>query len=228
MRARSRRGTIIPLFAPPAGLSPESVRFIHKMAYDRKAFAAALINMAVKGFLTISQDDGGTYTLKRTGKTVGDCALSPNEIALADALFDELTGSIELSRKTTRHPARHHRIEERAEERVREAYFVTNAGWFAGGIAILALTALASALLAEDPGTAIPVMLWVAGWSVGTAFLLHQAWQGWVSVFAGPGSRFANFFGAVVTTIFAVALRRRPRLRLLHVRLSVSTARSWR
>jgi len=25
----------------PAGLSPEAVRYIHKMAYDRKAFAAA-------------------------------------------------------------------------------------------------------------------------------------------------------------------------------------------
>jgi len=200
-----KRGTIIPLFAPPAGLSPESVRFIHKMAYDRKAFAAALINMAVKGFLTISDDDSGTYTLKRTGKTVGDCGLSPNEIAMADSLFDDLTGSIELKQEN-------HTVIQRAitalknglKNECEKHYFVTNAGWFAGGVAVLALTALASALLAEDPGTAIPVMLWVAGWSVGTAFLLHQAWQGWQSVFIGPGSRFSNFFGALVTTIFAV------------------------
>ncbi|MEJ0028203.1 MAG: DUF2207 domain-containing protein [Rhizomicrobium sp.] len=199
-----RRGTIIPLFAPPAGLSPESVRFIHKMAYDRKAFAAALINMAVKGFLTISED-GGTYTLTRTGKTVGDCGLSPNEIAMADALFDSPTDSIEL--KQTNHTVIQRAItalKNGLKNECERHYFVTNAGWFAGGLAILGLTGLASALLAEEPGTAIPLMLFVSVWSVAAAFLLHQAWQGWVSVFAGPGSRVANFAGAVVTSIFAI------------------------
>ena len=219
-----KRGTIIPLFAPPAGLSPESVRFIHKMAYDRKSFAAALIHMAVKGFLTIADDDG-TYTLQRTGKTVGDCGLSPTEIAMADALFDSPTDSIELKQEN-------HTVVQRAitalknglKNECEKHYFVTNAGWFIGGLTILGLTGLASALLAEDPGTAIPIMLWVAGWSVGTAFLLHQAWQGWVSVFVGPGSRFLNFFDALIPTVFAVLFTGGLVVGFYWFALSVSTA----
>jgi uncharacterized membrane protein YgcG len=199
-----KRGTIIPLFAPPAGLSPESVRYIHKMTYDRKAFAAALINMAVKGFITIAEDHR-TYTLTRTGKVVGDCGLSPNEIAMSDPLFDSPTDSIVLEQ--TNHSDIQRAIsalKNSLKHECEKHYFVTNAGWFIGGLAILALTGLASALLSENPAVSIPLMLWVSGWSVGTSFLLHQAWQGWQSVIVGPGSRFANFFGAVVTTVFAV------------------------
>ena len=33
-----KRGTIMPLFAPPDGLSPAAVRYIHRMAYDRKSY----------------------------------------------------------------------------------------------------------------------------------------------------------------------------------------------
>jgi hypothetical protein len=199
-----KRGVVIPLFAPPAGLSPEAVRYIHKMTYDRKAFAAALIAMAVKGFLTIADDDG-TYTLKRTGKTVGDCDLSKSEIALSQVLFDDMTSAIELKQDN-------HSVIQRAITALKNSlkaecerhYFVTNSGWFLGGLAILAMTGLAAASLSESPGAAIPVMIWVSAWSAGTSYLLHQAYMGWLSVFVGPGSRFANFFGALVTTVFAV------------------------
>jgi uncharacterized membrane protein YgcG len=199
-----KRGTVIPLFAPPAGLSPEAMRYIHKMTYDRKAFAAALIAMAVKGFLKISEDDG-TYTLTRTGKTVGDCGLSKSEIAMSQALLPELTDSIEL--KQDNHDAVQRAISALKNSLKAECerhYFVTNSGWFLGGLAILALTGLAAGALSEQPVVAIFIMLWLSGWSAGTAALLHQTYMGWLSVFVGPGSRFVNLFGALVTTLFAV------------------------
>ena len=218
-----KRGTIIPLFAPPAGLSPESVRYIRKMTYDRKAFAAALINMAVKGFLTIAEENR-TYTLTRTGKTVGDCGLSPNEIAMADALFDSPTDSIKLEQSNHSDIQRAiTALKSSLKHECEKHYFVTNIGWFIGGMAILVLTGLASALLSENPGTAIPVMLWLSGWSVGTAFLLHQTWQNWQSVLYGPGSRFANFFGALVSTLFAVPFAGGLAFGLYMFNLSVST-----
>jgi uncharacterized membrane protein len=55
-------GTIIPRFEPPDGLSPAAVRFIRLMSFDNKGFSAALINMAVKGYLTID-DESGSYRL---------------------------------------------------------------------------------------------------------------------------------------------------------------------
>jgi uncharacterized membrane protein YgcG len=198
-----KRGTIIPLFAPPAGLSPEAVRYIHRMSYDRKSFAAALINMAVKGFLTISQE-GSTYTLTRTGKTVGDCGLSPAEIAMSDALFQGLTSSIEL--KQSNHTSVQNAItglKSKLKAECEKNYFVTNSGYFLGGIVILALTGIAAALLSEDAGTAGFALVWLSGWSIGTSFLLHQTYNNWFDVFTGP-SKISSFFSAVITTMFAL------------------------
>jgi Predicted membrane protein (DUF2207) len=199
-----KRGTIIPLFAPPAGLSPEAVRYIHRMAYDRKAFAAALINMAVKGYLRIVEEHR-KYTLARTGKSDADAGLSKSESAMADALFDGPDDSIVLEQSN-------HDAVQRAITNLKRAlktecekhYFVTNAGWFWGGMAILALTGGGAALLSDEAGPAAFILIWLSGWSAGTAFLLHQAWNNWVEVFAGPGSRIANFFGALVMTVIAI------------------------
>ncbi|MEI9887314.1 MAG: DUF2207 domain-containing protein [Rhizomicrobium sp.] len=199
-----KRGTVIPLFAAPAGLSPEAVRYIHKMAYDRKAFAAALINMAVKGAIKISEEHG-SYTLSRTGRNVREFGLSASEIAMADALFTGNDDSIEL--KQANHTAVQRAIsalKTSLKTECEKHYFVTNSGWFLGGMAILGLTGVAAALLSDDAAPAAFMMVWLAGWSAGTAFLLHQAYENWVSVFTGPGSRVMNFFSAVFMTLFAV------------------------
>src|SRR5213075_1683311 len=74
-------GPVIPLFAPPKNFSPAAVRFVHRMAYDRKAFSASLINMAVKGYMKISES-GGEYTLTRTGKGAGEAGLAGGESAI--------------------------------------------------------------------------------------------------------------------------------------------------
>ena len=58
-------GTICPVFAPPLGLPAACVRYLSRMAYDKKCFTAALIDMAVKGRLTIKEKEG-QFTLRRT------------------------------------------------------------------------------------------------------------------------------------------------------------------
>ncbi len=197
-----KRGTIIPLFAPPAGLSPEAVRYIHRMSYDRKSFAAALINMAVKGFLTISEESG-TYTLTRTGKSEVQCGLSGSEIAMGNALFTGPTDSIELKQKNhSKVQAAISGLKSKLKSECEKNYFITNGGWFAGGIVILALTGLAASLLSENAGVAGASLIWLSLWSIGTSFLLHQAYSNWVDVFTGP-SRVSSFFSALVTTAFA-------------------------
>ena len=198
-----KRGTIIPLFAPPAGLSPEAVRYIHRMSYDRKSFAAALINMAVKGFLIVSQE-GSTYTLTRTGKSEVQCGLSGSEIAMSDALFTGPIDSIEL--KQTHHIEDSERdcgTEIQAQERVREELFRYQQRLFPGRL--------------RDAGAVRPgirpaqrrcrrgrlFLFWLSAWSVGTAFLVHQAYNNWVDVFTGP-SRVSSFFSALVMSLFAL------------------------
>jgi len=76
-------GTVIPLFTPPRGLSPAGARFVSRMGFDEKVFTAAIINLAVKGALTI-EDANGTFTLRRCGKVEG---LSRGERKLLAKLF---------------------------------------------------------------------------------------------------------------------------------------------
>ncbi|GJL81016.1 MAG: hypothetical protein DHS20C01_06500 [marine bacterium B5-7] len=77
-------GVIIPQYEPPPGYSPASMRFIQRMGYDHKAFAAALVNLAVKGLIDIDEQDGD-YVLRRTDKPLED--LAPGEKALVGGLF---------------------------------------------------------------------------------------------------------------------------------------------
>jgi uncharacterized membrane protein YgcG len=200
-----KRGTIIPLYSAPAGLSPEAVRYIHRMAYDRKAFAAALINMAVKGYLKITEAHS-VYTLERTGKSEADCGLSPGEIGMATVLFtDGVKSSIEL--KQSNHSAVQSAIsalQSALRTECDKHYFITNGGWFAGGVAILLLTGVAASLLSEDGGaTMVPLLLLTLA-SIGLCYLLHRMWTNWVTVFTGPGSLFRNLLGAVFLTVLAL------------------------
>ncbi len=53
------KGTIIPLFHPPEGLSPARAHYIHRMGWKRSgwlAFTAGMIDLAVKGLLVLGKD----------------------------------------------------------------------------------------------------------------------------------------------------------------------------
>ncbi len=81
-----RRGTIIPLFHPPQGISPALANYIHNWGLGRekwRAFTAAALSLAVRGLLRFNMGDK-TLTLKSTGKQPegGFSALPPGEGAI--------------------------------------------------------------------------------------------------------------------------------------------------
>jgi uncharacterized membrane protein YgcG len=76
-------GVIFPHYEPPGGYSPAAARYIYTMAYDNKAFTAAIINLAVKGYLSIACDDD-EYTLTRLSSKA---ELAPGEAVLMNKLF---------------------------------------------------------------------------------------------------------------------------------------------
>ena len=82
-------GVVITRYEPPSGLSPATARFVARMGYDHKAFAAALVNLAVKGLIEISETDDA-YTLKRTGKESEN--LAAGEKAILKHLFQQPAG----------------------------------------------------------------------------------------------------------------------------------------
>ncbi|HDP80954.1 MAG TPA: DUF2207 domain-containing protein, partial [Spirochaetes bacterium] len=79
-----RRGTIIPHYTPPDNLSPASMRYITRMGFDHETFAAALVNMAVQGHLSINEMDG-EYSLSKLGPP--GKTLSPEGQKISEKLF---------------------------------------------------------------------------------------------------------------------------------------------
>jgi len=77
------KGVIFPHYEPPEGYSPAAARYISRMGYDNKTFTAAVINLAVKGYIAITCEDKD-YTLKRLPGTE---PLAPGEAAMINKLF---------------------------------------------------------------------------------------------------------------------------------------------
>jgi len=86
-------GLIVTRYEPPDGFSPASLRFINKMYYDNKVMTAAVISLAVKGYLRI-RDDDGVHRLVKTDPGQQPIALATGEKELYDALFEESSSII--------------------------------------------------------------------------------------------------------------------------------------
>ncbi len=74
------RDLIIPLFKPPDNLSPAAVRYITRMGYDNKTFAASIINMAVKGYFKIKEENG-KYSLIKLKSDASELSKEEKKIA---------------------------------------------------------------------------------------------------------------------------------------------------
>jgi uncharacterized membrane protein len=81
-------GVIVTRYKPPEGFSPASLRYIRQMYYDNKVMTAALVNLAVKGYLTIKNKDG-THSLHKKGLVDAFAPLAPGEKELYEAIFAE-------------------------------------------------------------------------------------------------------------------------------------------
>ena len=100
LKKTQKMGPVIPLFYPPEGMCPGDVRYVYKLGYDAKVFAAEIVHMAVKGFLVIHCEKGffsDTYTLSRA-QISSDIQISMIHSILLDALFSR-GDIIKLNRK---------------------------------------------------------------------------------------------------------------------------------
>jgi len=79
-------GPIFAHYEPPAGYSPASTRYIHRLGYDNGAFSAAIVNLAVHGHLEIN-NNGDTYTLSRSNNDSLARPAAAGEAALLERLF---------------------------------------------------------------------------------------------------------------------------------------------
>lgn len=86
-----RGGAIYPRFDPPEGLSPAAMRFVKRQGFDRRCLTAAILSMAVKGAVRITEEPASgilgrrTYTLAPLGRK--GKPLSRGEAGAYDKLF---------------------------------------------------------------------------------------------------------------------------------------------
>lgn len=178
-------GPIYPRYEPPKNIAPAAMRYVARMGYDHKAFAAALVSMAVKGAIKLNEDDRGVFTVVNTGAGEN---LSPGEKAVRRVLFS--AGEPAITLKQSEHALVRRAIaalKERLSADYERVYFLTNRKWLIPGVALSLLVLAVMALLSAEPAGALFLSVWVGGWSAGCYLHFTRIKAAW-SVVGNGGS----------------------------------------
>ncbi len=195
------KGTVIPLYSPPQGFSPSAMRYIEKMGYDQKTFAAAVINMAVKGFLSIREKDD-SYVLVRN--RIDQDALTTEEKKIADKLFS--AGS-EIELKSA-----NHEIISRSLSALKDSltlsyekiYFLTNTRYFVPGVLLSVVLIVASVLLGRKTDLGVFLSVWLTVWSLGVVFLLFVVIGRWKEAIHERKDKPSSLGGVIILSLFSL------------------------
>ena len=173
-----RPGTIVPIFSPPDDLTPAGMRYVTKMNSDSRAFAAALVDMGVRGHIRLTEEEGGWFARDKTRleRLAGPAPLPPEEEAALRELVQ--TGeSIMMEQKNhAKFSAAKSGLAEVLKEKYEGRMFKRNYGWAAAGtlLFIAALwVAAAAVVLATDTAE-----IWRIGVVLGGLIAAALLWQG--------------------------------------------------
>ena len=174
-----RAGTVVPLFSPPDGLSAPSMRYILKMGADDRAFAAALVDMGVKGHIRMVEEGGGFFSSKKTrlDRLAGATDL-PSEEQAALVQLCQIGESIVLEQKNhTKFSSAKSSLSDTLKNEYEGRLFKRNYGWAVAGLLLflagLWVTAAAVVAVTDSQeiwqiavvlgALAVAAMLWGAG-----------------------------------------------------------------
>ncbi len=138
------KGVIIPRFEAPAGYSPAATRFVHEMGFDKKAFTASVVNMAIKGFLRIEKQEK-TYELQKL--TEDKTLLSKGERKIAEALFKNSSSITIKQSNHTKFRKAISGLQDQLELSFMKLNFEKNIGWWVPGLLLSIANFIAILLL---------------------------------------------------------------------------------
>jgi uncharacterized membrane protein YgcG len=181
-----RAGTVVPLFSPPDGLSAAAMRYVKRMGYDDRCFAAAIVECGVHRELKVVETEEGL--LKRTKttlvRTAGNGGLGRAETRMIGALFAG-SNSIEMDDANhVRFGAARDALKKELDDAYANGMFVRNLGWAFFGLAMLvaAMLVVAVAIAWSDFYTTLAeraVPLIGLGLMVVAGAILLQRRKGW-------------------------------------------------
>jgi uncharacterized membrane protein YgcG len=131
-----RRGTIMPLFSPPDDLSPAGMRYVTRMGSDNRTFAAALVDMGVRGHVKLVEEDRGWLSGKhmRLERLAGKEPLPQEEEAALDCLCRPGEEIMMEQKNHENFQASQSALGEILKVRFEGKLFKRNYGWAAAGL----------------------------------------------------------------------------------------------
>jgi uncharacterized membrane protein len=170
------KGTIIPRYTPPNDIPPAAMRFIARMGFDHKTFAAAIINLAVRGYLKI-EEEKNSFKLKRINPDAA--GLSPAEQSLGSMLF-QYDGDLELKQSNNTIIAGAIKSFKKSLSKSYEMfYFITNRRYFFPGVGLSAIILIAAIIIGGSAGLDIFSLSWLGGWGTAVGVMLTRVISSW-------------------------------------------------
>jgi uncharacterized membrane protein YgcG len=169
-----RAGTVVPIFSPPDELTPSGMRYVTKMGSDNRTFAAALVDMGVRGHIRLVEEDGGWFARDKTRleRLPGSNPLPPEE----EAALRELASTGESIVMEQKNHAKFSSAKKNLEELLKKQYegklFNKNWSWaIAGLLLFFASFWLVSASIVAATGLGVINVLVPLGAAVAAALL---------------------------------------------------------
>ena len=135
-----------PIFArfdPPEGVSPGSARYLHRMKYDNKVFTASIINLAVKGYITIEQSAAKKAKITKIESRYEDPLEQDEQLILNQLFGDSDSVSLESGTHAKFVPVRK-AVTNLMKETWYGSHFVRNGWWLVPGIVLAVITIMSS------------------------------------------------------------------------------------
>ena len=162
-----RAGTLVPLFSPPDDLTPAAMRYLTKMGSDNRTFAAALVDMGVRGHIRMVEEDGSWFSRDKTRieRLAGPEPLPPDEEAALRNLVSSGESIVMEQKNHTKFAAAKNILAEVLKDKYEGTMFNHNYGWAAAGLLLFfaAVWITAAAIVAATNGAAI----WQIGVTLG-------------------------------------------------------------
>ncbi|MEO7239898.1 MAG: DUF2207 domain-containing protein [Sphingomicrobium sp.] len=171
-----RPGTVVPLFSPPDDLSPAAMRYVMEMGVDNRAFAAALVDMGVRGHVRLSEDDGGwlSKNKRRIERIESATPLPADEALILEKLLSPGETLVMEQKNHAYFASANNALSEHLKHLYEGKMFRRNLGWAVAGAPLLiaAMWLGAAAVLGASGTGHVNQMLLALGAGVATAMLL--------------------------------------------------------
>lgn len=188
---RPQAPVVIPFFKVPEDLSPAACCYILDMHYETKIFTAAIIDLAVKGYIKISKNENFEYTLTSIENHEQDKLTVPERQLLND-IFKK-SSVVTLDRVSSPLRAAQKRFKKIIKKTYQKTYFKTNSIIETIGV-VFALSMIFKC---------IPLNPWVLNLSVGALIIYFFGRMAYLGYKYSVGARrLAPLYGGVILLIF--------------------------